>query len=77
MVNEFHDRNFTCSMYVPTYGSLSSNSQVCSAVGARAGQDYVSGDDYINSAYQYYFAHKYRNIGIIFAFMLFLMVSRE
>lgn len=75
MVNEFHDRNFTCSMYVPTYGSLDLRQKVCSSVGAKPGQNYVNGDDYINSAFQYYHSHKYRNIGIIFAIMIFLMVA--
>ena len=73
MINEFHDRNFTCSMYVPPYGDLSQQQKVCAAVGAKAGQSYVNGDDYINSAYQYYHSHKYRNIPIIFAFMIVLM----
>ena len=74
MVNEFHNRRFPCNLYVPPYGDLSSNSQVCSAVGAVPGQSYVNGDDYINSAFQYYHSHKYRNVGIVFAFMIFLMV---
>ena len=72
MVNEFHNRNFTCSQYIGT-GSLARGERVCSAVGSQPGQSYVSGDHYINSAYSYYFSHKYRNIGIIFAFMIFLM----
>ena len=73
MVNEFHDRNFTCSLYVPAYGNLGQHQQVCSAVGAKPGQSFVSGDDYINSSFQYYHSHKYRNIPIIFAIMIFLM----
>ncbi|KAK3710076.1 Multidrug resistance protein [Vermiconidia calcicola] len=73
MVNEFHDRTFTCTTFVPPYGELSQNQQVCSAVGARPGLDVVNGDDYVNSAYNYYYSHKFRNIGIIIAFMLFLM----
>lgn len=74
MVNEFHDRNFSCtaSYYVPPYGNLALGQKVCNVVGARAGEDYVSGDAYINSSYSYYFKDKYRNIGIIFAFMVFL-----
>lgn len=74
MVNEFHDRRFPCTTFVPPYPSASGDQRVCSAVGAQTGQDYVDGDYYINSAYQYYHSHKYRNIAIIFAFMIFLMV---
>ena len=72
MVNEFHDREFPCRQYIGT-GSLARGERVCNAVGARSGQSFVAGDDYINSAYQYYFSHKYTNIAIIFAFMIFLM----
>lgn len=38
-----------------------------------AGQSTVSGDAYINSAFQYYASHKWRNVGIIFAFTAGLM----
>ena len=75
MVNEFHDRNFTCTQFVPPYGDLSRNQKVCSAVGALSGQNVVSGDNYINSSFDYYHSHKYRNIGIIFAFMISLMAT--
>ncbi|KAK5171353.1 Multidrug resistance protein [Saxophila tyrrhenica] len=68
MVNEFHNKNYDCSQFIPTYGSLSDNSQVCTAVGSRAGLRYVNG------SFDYYHSHKYRNIAIIFAFMIFLMV---
>lgn len=74
MVNEFYDRRFECTSFVPVYGNLGDNSQVCTSVGSRPGQSYVQGTDYINTAFGYYHSHKYRNIGIIFAFMLFLMV---
>jgi ATP-binding cassette, subfamily G (WHITE), member 2, PDR len=73
MINEFHGREFTCSSYVPSYGNLNLRQQVCSAVGSRAGQDSVNGDVYINTAYQYYHSHKWRNVGIVIAFMIFLM----
>jgi hypothetical protein len=76
MINEFHNREFPCTAaaLVPTYGSLDQQSQVCNAVGAVAGQDFVLGDDYINSAYQYYHSHKWRNVGILFAFMIGFLV---
>lgn len=74
MINEFHDRQFACSSFIPAYGSLALNQQVCSAVGSQAGQQYVSGDAYINSAYSYYHSHKWRNIGIVFVFMIGMML---
>jgi ABC-type Mn2+/Zn2+ transport system ATPase subunit len=74
MVNEFSGRTYTCTAdLVPNYGNLGQESQVCNAVGAVAGLDYVMGDDYINSAYKYYRSHKWRNIGILFGFMIFFL----
>ena len=73
MVNEFGGREFTCSSFAPTYGSLADQSQVCTAVGSVAGQQYVDGATYIGEAYQYYASHKWRNVGIIIALMIFLM----
>lgn len=75
MINEFHNRNFPCSAFVPAYGDLALQQRVCSSVGSVPGQDYVSGDAYINSSYAYYHAHKWRNVGIDIAFMLFLMCT--
>lgn len=77
MVNEFHDRQFPCppDYYLPPYGDLSLDQKVCNAVGAKPGQSFVDGDVYINSAFQYYHSHKYWNIGIIFAFMIFLCAT--
>ena len=62
MINEFHNREFGCSTFVPPYGSLSSHQRICSAVGSRPGRSTVNGDDYINSAYQYFHAHKWRSV---------------
>ncbi|EMC97505.1 hypothetical protein BAUCODRAFT_454374 [Baudoinia panamericana UAMH 10762] len=72
MINEFSGRSYQCSQFVPSYGSLALQQQVCSAVGSQPGLTAVSGDAYINSAYQYYASHKWRNVGIIFAFIIFL-----
>lgn len=69
MVNEFHNRKYTCSAYVPAYENVGALNQICSAVGAVPGQAYVNGDDYINSAFRYYAHHKWRNFGILLAFM--------
>jgi ABC-type multidrug transport system ATPase subunit len=74
MINEFSARNYVCSDRVPAYGNLQDQTQVCSAVGSSAGLPYVEGANYIESAYQYQPIHKWRNVGIIFAFMVGLMV---
>lgn len=71
MVNEFHGRNFTCSIHVPDYLNASASNVACDALGAVSGLSYVNGDDYINAAYSYYHSHKWRNVGIIVAMVIF------
>lgn len=78
MVNEFHDREFLCASYVPTggaYSSVASDEHVCSVVGAVTGKEYVNGTDYLRLSYEYYNSHKWRNIGIVIAYIVvFLFV---
>lgn len=78
MINEFHHRNFSCSTFVPSgpdYAGIPSSNQVCTAVGSTTGSAVVSGDAYINSAFAYYHAHKWRNFGILIAIMLGLCTA--
>jgi len=72
MVNEFHGREFRCgaTSAIPSYGTWEGGQKVCSAIGSVPGEEYVNGDDYINSSFQYYNSHKWRNVGILFAFMI-------
>lgn len=79
MVNEFHNRDYTCTAYVPStevpaFANVRANEHVCSAVGSVAGQSFVNGDAYINSAFQYYHSHKWRNVGILIAFIVFFLM---
>ncbi|KAL4745768.1 hypothetical protein BDW72DRAFT_211010 [Aspergillus terricola var. indicus] len=74
MANEFHDRDFPCASMVPTgeeYTSLPSVSQICSVVGSEVGSAVVNGDSYIGRSFDYWNVHKWRNIGIICAFLAF------
>ncbi|OCF76740.1 ATP-binding cassette, subfamily G (WHITE), member 2, PDR [Kwoniella mangroviensis CBS 8886] len=74
MINEFHGRDYACSAVVPTgqgYGSTTGTESVCSSIGSKPGSMVVNGDDYINAAYKYYHAHKWRNFGVLIAFFLF------
>ncbi|KAK5733163.1 Multidrug resistance protein [Elasticomyces elasticus] len=73
MINEFHGQQYGCSAYVPSYGDLQQQQQVCSAIGSQPGQDFIDGDAYINSGFQYFHSHKWRNVGIIIGFIVFLM----
>ncbi|KAJ5313463.1 uncharacterized protein N7443_000347 [Penicillium atrosanguineum] len=75
LINEFHNRDFTCMNFVPSgplYTDLGPTNHVCSTVGSVPGQRSVNGDSYIHSAYGYTVSHKWRNIGVIFAYMFLL-----
>ncbi|KAL4876947.1 ABC-2 type transporter-domain-containing protein [Aspergillus karnatakaensis] len=74
MVNEFTGRQFDCTSYVPSYPDANPENRICNSVGAVAGAGSIDGDVYLATAYQYYKSHLWRNIGIMFAFMVFFMV---
>jgi len=78
MINEFSGRNYPCANFVPAgpgYAAVGAANQVCMAVGSRVGQSFVNGDDYINSSFQYYRSHKWRNLGIMIVFLLFFTTT--
>ncbi|KAH8660114.1 ABC-2 type transporter-domain-containing protein [Xylariales sp. PMI_506] len=80
MANEFHGRQFSCSAYVPStsiaaYANVDPLNHVCSAVAAVAGSDVIDGDAYINKAYNYYSSHRWRNFGILIAFLIFFLFT--
>jgi ABC-type multidrug transport system permease subunit/ABC-type multidrug transport system ATPase subunit len=72
MINEFHNQRFECDQLTPSYGSL--ENQICATKGAVAGQSFVNGDEWMNISYDYYHSHKWRNFGILVAFMIGLCV---
>ena len=68
MVNEFSNRNFPCSQFVPSGGAYDQSTgeqRVCSAVGSRPGLPFVVGDNFIESAYHYSNSHKWRYVSTI------------
>ncbi|KAK9855241.1 hypothetical protein MYU51_002589 [Penicillium brevicompactum] len=77
MINEFSNRQFPCSDYVPglleVYKSVPLSSKTCSGKGAVAGQDFIDGDRYLNTTYHYYQSHLWRNLGILFVFLVGLL----
>jgi len=81
MTNEFSDRKFPCAPYslIPSHDDISN--RICSVVGSQVGLDFVLGDDYMASAFSYDKAHEWRNVGILFAFIVGLgavyLVSAE
>ncbi|KAG4432132.1 hypothetical protein IFR05_012387 [Cadophora sp. M221] len=74
IANEFHGREFTCSSIIPSYTPLQGDSWICSAVGSVAGRSTVNGDAYIATQYHYYYSHVWRNLGILFAFLVVFML---
>lgn len=75
-VNELHGQNYTCSpsSIVPAYPDVTGDTFICAVRGAVAGQNYVTGDLYLESAFQYSYSHIWRNLGFLFAFMIFFLV---
>jgi ABC-type multidrug transport system permease subunit len=79
MINEFDGQFYDCSQFVPAgpaYTGTTGTQQVCNAVSAVAGQDVISGTDYIRTAYNYIPSHRWRNIGIVVGMMIFFLGSR-
>lgn len=70
LVNEFHGLRSKCVEYIPSYSSLQSPYFTCSVVGSIAGEHYVSGDVYLESKYGYTYTHLWRNVGILFCFLI-------
>ena len=72
LVNEIHGVNYDCALssIVPIYGVESGNFR-CAVPGAVAGQYQVSGDAWVKSSYGYSYSHIWRNLGFLFAFLLF------
>ncbi|KAJ6011707.1 hypothetical protein N7522_002062 [Penicillium canescens] len=78
MINEFHDRAFSCSVVVPSgqdYSAISINNRACAEVGNTLGSTTIQGDIYINDKFQYYHSNKWRNVGILVAFWVIFTVA--
>lgn len=71
LVNEVHGRQFPCSAasIVPAYGQ--GLNFECAVAGAQPGQINVDGDSWVETMYGYSYSHIWRNLGFLFAFMIF------
>lgn len=65
LANEFHGVNFPCDSFIPsgTGYAQQGTAFICNSVGAIAGQTFVSGDTYLEVAYEYRWSHVWRNFG--------------
>ncbi|KAK1142767.1 Multidrug resistance protein [Aspergillus melleus] len=78
MINEYSHRHFDCATYVPSgpgYENTPLSSKICSGNGAEAGLDYIDGDTYLNTTFQYYHSHLWRNYGILLGFLFFSLAA--
>ncbi|RSL52107.1 hypothetical protein CEP53_008201 [Fusarium sp. AF-6] len=78
MVNELHGREFPCARVIPSgpgYETLEASQSVCAVVGAVPGSTVVDGGAFIEGTYKYYHAHKWRNVGILFGYVLFFFFT--
>lgn len=74
---EFHGREMPCdsSRLTPSGPGYSSNTAntVCAFTGSVKDQSWVSGDRYVELAFEYSFSHVWRNFGILLAFIAFFL----
>ncbi|TLS21522.1 uncharacterized protein PpBr36_10217 [Pyricularia pennisetigena] len=80
LINEFAGQRYTCTEFVPRaeypgYEQLTGTNRVCQAVGSVPGQSFVKGEDYLYSSFRYETANKWRNFGILIAFMIFFLFT--
>ncbi|KAI9765217.1 MAG: ATP-binding cassette transporter snq2 [Geoglossum simile] len=78
MANEFHASGAPCSFLIPSgpgYQNAVISQQVCPVTGAKPGQRFVNGDDYLADSFEYYYSHLWRDIGIVFAFVGFFVMT--
>ncbi|KAK7055288.1 ABC-2 type transporter-domain-containing protein [Favolaschia claudopus] len=64
---------FEALMFVPagpTYANVSAANKICSVTGAKAGQDFVLGSDYLQASFDYDHSHLWRNFGILLAYII-------
>ena len=75
MVNEFSGQFYDCASFVPRGPGYSASNRICTTIGSVADAVQVSGTAYIESSFQYYPSHRWRNFGIIIGFVFGLSCS--
>ncbi|KGO44533.1 CDR ABC transporter [Penicillium expansum] len=77
ILNEMVGRHFPCASFVPSgegYDSVLPEQRICSVTGSPPGESFVDGATYLDTSYNYLNSHKWRNFGIMVAFMIFYLV---
>lgn len=73
IVNEFEGRRFPCAQFIPSgpsYEYVAPNQRACAVKGAVPGFDYVNGTAFASTTYDYHYSNRWRNFGIIVAFVI-------
>ncbi|KAF7289878.1 hypothetical protein MIND_01362200 [Mycena indigotica] len=73
MVNEFSGRTYPCAAFIPAgpaYANVSALNRICSTTGARPGNDFVVGAEYLETSFSYVHSHLWRNFGILIGYMI-------
>lgn len=78
MINEFHGREVPCVNFIPSgpgYDNITGLERSCITPGAVPGRATVNGDAYINTSFEYYHSHLWRNLGIMIGITLFFLFT--
>jgi len=76
MINEFRNRQIPCSSFIPmgpTYGNVAPDQRICSTTGSAAGASTLDGNTYLEVNFGYTPDHLWRNLGILFGFIIGLL----
>lgn len=74
---KFRNRQIPCASFVPSaiggprYEGITASERVCSATGSQPGANYLDGNTYIETSFNYTPSHLWRNLGIIIALTIF------
>lgn len=77
MLNEFIGTRYDCASFVPagpSYDRVPPTERVCSVAGARPGEDFIEGTAYLETSYGYINSHRWRNFGIMIAYLIFFTI---
>ncbi|KAF1813814.1 ABC-2 type transporter [Eremomyces bilateralis CBS 781.70] len=75
-LNEFSGRPFPCANFIPSgpgYEFISGMQRACSTAGSVPGQDFVDGSAFVEASFGFVNSHKWRNLGILAAFLIFFL----
>lgn len=78
MLNEFVGRQFPCDQIVPMgpgYDDVANIATTCATKGARPGENFVDGAEYVRVAFGYVNSNKWRNFGLLVVFTFGLCVA--